>query len=181
MMEDGGIPHFNVVAPMPKTKQPVTTLDDGTPVSTAWLDMQCDDPHGPIVKVKAGSKTFKGSVHEVGEKVKELIEFWQVAKYSVDFDRLIGGTTLPIEAITLTDQEPPFSSCPSCHEAIRVGQIFEPGTPFMRGMVHRSKRPWYAPWRTRPYCAVICPHCKEIVGWEAPGGAFEVERKGPYR
>ena len=134
----------------------------------------------PIVKVKAGSKTFNGDVNEVGKQVKGLIERWQIFQYAVDPESLYGGTTLPVEAINLTDQEPLFSSCPVCHGEIKVGKIFEPGTPFMRGMVQRSRRPWYAPWRTRPYCAVICPHCKEIVGWEEPGGAFEV-KKGPYR
>lgn len=151
---------------------------DGVPVAKAFLA----PPQGPVVTVKAGTKTFHGTVFEVGEKVRKMIEFWEVAKYSMEFDMLIGGTTLPEEALTLTDQVPPISACPFCGQSIKIGMIFEPGTPFMRGMVQRSRRSWYAPWRTRPYCAVICPDCKEIVGWEEPGGAFEpVKVKGPYR
>jgi hypothetical protein len=137
----------------------------------------------PRVKVKAGSKTFKGDVHEVHEKVVELIEFWMMAQYAVDPKQLYGGTTLPDEAVSLCDQEPPLPSCPVCKGEIHSGKIDEPGTPFLRGMVQRSRRPWYAPWRTRPYCAVICPHCKEVIGYEEPGGGgFEPVRKGgPYR
>jgi hypothetical protein len=150
---------------------------DGVRVAAAFLREPC----GPVVKVKAGSKVFRGTVAEVGVKVKKLIEFWQVAQYSVDPEALYGGTTLPEEAISLTGQEPSVQSCPECGGVIKMGQIFEPGTPFLRGMVQRSRRPWYAPWRTRPYCAVICPHCKDIVGWEEPAGRFEPVRRGPYR
>jgi len=151
---------------------------DGIPVSKAFFA----PAQGPVVKVRAGSKTFKGTVFEVGVKVRELIEFWQIAQYSMDPEALYGGTTLPEEAITLTDQEPPLGHCPYCNQEIRAGMIFEPGRPFLRGMVQRSRRPWYAPWRTRPYCAVICPDCKEIIGWEEPDGdRFEPVKRGPYR
>ncbi len=94
---------------------------------------------------------------------------------------LMGSMPVPEEAVSLHSQPPPFTACPECGGTIGEGNIFKPETLFMRGMVQRSKRPWYAPWRTRPYCAVICPHCKEIVGYEEPGGAFLATRRGPYR
>lgn len=45
--------------------------------------------------------------------------------------------------------------CPKCGGAF---------PEFMRGMVQSG-------WRKLlrlPYCAVICHHCKEIIGWEKP-------------
>ena len=36
--------------------------------------------------------------------------------------------------------------------------------PFMRGMVHS----WWRKMLGMPYCAVICPISKEIIGWEKP-------------
>lgn len=73
---------------------------------------------------------------------------------------------MPIEAIALTMQEPPFVKCPKCGA--------EPFTPFMRGEVQRS---WFKSWTgwkavmfgwPFDYCAVICADCKKIVGWERP-------------
>jgi hypothetical protein len=42
---------------------------------------------------------------------------------------------------------------------------------FMRGQVQRSKRLAYVLWR-RPYCAIICHVCKDIIGWESPEDAL---------
>ena len=38
---------------------------------------------------------------------------------------------------------------------------------FMRGQVQRSKRFLGFLWR-RPYCAIICHVCKDIIGHESP-------------
>ena len=38
---------------------------------------------------------------------------------------------------------------------------------FMRGQVQRSKRFLSFLWR-RPYCAIICHVCKDIIGYESP-------------
>jgi hypothetical protein len=38
---------------------------------------------------------------------------------------------------------------------------------FMRGQVQRSKRFLGFLWR-RPYCAIICHICKDIIGYESP-------------
>ncbi len=61
-----------------------------------------------------------------------------------------------MEATTLRDEVPPFPCCPRC------GEFFE---PFLRRQVQRSKR-WFFVGRRRPYCALICRSCKEIVGYE---------------
>jgi hypothetical protein len=42
----------------------------------------------------------------------------------------------------------------------------QPFDPFLRGIVARSARPWWAPWRKRAAWAVICHRCMEIVGYE---------------
>ena len=65
----------------------------------------------------------------------------------------------------------PFAQCPRC------GQL--PFTPFLRGLVQRPARSWYSPWKKRPYCAVICYHCKNIVGYEAPGMLTELAQYDP--
>jgi hypothetical protein len=48
---------------------------------------------------------------------------------------------------------------------------------FMRGQVQRSKRFLWVLWR-RPYCAVICHGCKEIIGWESSPNQALDGRKG---
>ena len=69
---------------------------------------------------------------------------------------------MPIEAVILADAPIPMNKCPKC------GDLY---MPFMRGQVQR--RPWKFNWRrlkveNRPYCAMICATCKEIVGYEEP-------------
>ncbi len=71
---------------------------------------------------------------------------------------------MPIECSLLDDAPVPVITCPDCGDS--------PLRAFMRGQVQRLPFLWYAPWRKRPYCAVICWHCKGIVGYETPGGAF---------
>ena len=53
-----------------------------------------------------------------------------------------------------------FEICPAC------GARFP---EFLRGEVQRSKRFLGFLWK-RPYCAVICHVCKDIIGWEQPRG-----------
>ena len=67
---------------------------------------------------------------------------------------------MPIEVLTLRDRAVPLAACPKCRTA--------PFDPFLRGQVQRGERPWWRPlWGPkRPYCALICWTCKEIVGWE---------------
>lgn len=66
---------------------------------------------------------------------------------------------MPIEASLLKDAPIEASQCPKCE--------VKPFEPFMRGLVHRRKKKW--PWSSpRPYCAVICRTCKEIIAWEQP-------------
>lgn len=45
-----------------------------------------------------------------------------------------------------------------------------PFDPFLRGLIGRSHRTLWSwpPFKLRPYCALICWACKEIVGYEAP-------------
>lgn len=103
---------------------------------------------------------------------------------------------MPIEATLLDGKPVPLEECPLCRgrisgESLFSGALHPAEVPFLRGMVQRFWRPWWAPWRTRPYCSFICPHCKNILGWEDPGGGFELRRKcrrlqeksqgGPYR
>lgn len=61
---------------------------------------------------------------------------------------------MPIEASYLRFDKPKFEVCPHCKER------FE---PFLRGMVQSFWRHLFR----KPYCAVICRACKDIVGWEA--------------
>jgi len=64
---------------------------------------------------------------------------------------------MPIEAAILYGQPSPLKECPKCHAA--------PFRPFLRGQVQRSKFKWLF-WGRRPYCALICRDCKDIVGYE---------------
>lgn len=89
---------------------------------------------------------------------------------------------MPIEASLLKDAPVEEGPCPNCGD--------EPIEPFMRGQVQR--RNWTIVWdhhyrdvvllryftlrfnwwiprvAKRPYCAVICYLCKEIIAWEDP-------------
>jgi len=65
---------------------------------------------------------------------------------------------MPIECELLLREPYAIEKCPKC------GTL---APEFMRGQVQRSKRFLWVLWR-RPYCAVICHGCKEIIGWESP-------------
>lgn len=65
---------------------------------------------------------------------------------------------MPIECKLLERQPYAFEECPECKE---------PFPDFMRGQIQRGKR-WFFIGPKRPYCAVICHGCKNIIGWEAP-------------
>jgi hypothetical protein len=72
---------------------------------------------------------------------------------------------MPIEFTLLKDAPVPLSQCPKCGAS--------PFSPFMRGQVQRSKWSWdwlVSVFTRRPfaYCALICRHCKEVVGYESP-------------
>lgn len=66
---------------------------------------------------------------------------------------------MPIEYTLLKDQPCPIVICPKCDELF---------WPFMRGDVQRSRRGWWGLGPERPYCALICDECKEIVSYESP-------------
>jgi len=164
-------------------------LNYGTPKSIKDAALLCS----PIVKVRAGDKVFKGPVGEVHAQVKTLVSLWQlvapydeVAEANLNYVGriLVGGKNpVPKEFLQLEKQPPPFSNCPVCKGDIKESGFMGQDSLLMRGMVQRSKRLWYAPWKTRPYCAVICPHCKEIVAYENPpltDTAF-LPQKSPYR
>ena len=61
------------------------------------------------------------------------------------------------EYVALKGRPRPYANsiCPKCGGWL---------TDFMRGMVQSG---WRRLLRMK-YCAVICPTCKEIVGWEKP-------------
>lgn len=67
---------------------------------------------------------------------------------------------LPIEYLQLADKDVPIAFCPKCGD--------KPFDPFLRGMVQRSVRKWWFFGPPRPYCALICSKCKEIVSYEWP-------------
>ena len=69
---------------------------------------------------------------------------------------------MPIEFTQLKNAPSPLDSCPKCG--------VEPFEPFMRGQVQRAERTLFSwpPFKWRPYCALICYGCKDIVGYEAP-------------
>jgi hypothetical protein len=69
--------------------------------------------------------------------------------------------TMPVECRLLEREPFAVEKCPKC------GTL---APEFMRGQVQRSKRFLWVLWR-RPYCAVICHGCKEIIGWESPPNA----------
>jgi len=62
---------------------------------------------------------------------------------------------MPSEYGELKNKIRPIARCPTC------GCSFK---PFMRGQVQS----WWRRLLGRRYCAVICSHCKEVVGWERP-------------
>lgn len=72
---------------------------------------------------------------------------------------------MPPEVLELAAAPAPLTHCPRCKA---------PFEPFLRGQVQRSPWPWWAQLlilpcfflKPRPYCAVICRACKQIVGYE---------------
>jgi hypothetical protein len=66
---------------------------------------------------------------------------------------------MPIEASLLKDAPIEADKCPKCgHEPLELS---------WRGHFQRRKKKW--PWsKPRPYCAVICANCKEVIAWEDP-------------
>ena len=72
---------------------------------------------------------------------------------------------MPWEFGALRNEPEPFNDCPLC------GRVFG---SFMRGMVHNG---WRKFWRLE-YSAVICQHCKEIVGYEMPYSFEKKEFRG---
>lgn len=75
---------------------------------------------------------------------------------------------MPIECVQLAGRPVPYVLCPEC------GERFE---PFLRGQVQRRRFKWFL-WGPWPYCALICWACKEIVGYEEPGGRVVSARTG---
>jgi len=69
---------------------------------------------------------------------------------------------MPIESTLLRFEPVPVKTCPACKAK------FE---PFMRGTVQRSRFAWWI-GPTRPYCALICSECKNIVGYEQPSERY---------
>jgi hypothetical protein len=67
---------------------------------------------------------------------------------------------MPIEVLQLKDKPESYDDCPSCGAY--------PFESFMRGTIQRSRKRFFFFGKERPYCAVICRHCKEIVDWESP-------------
>lgn len=63
---------------------------------------------------------------------------------------------MPTECDQLKNQPYAKEKCPLCGI---------PFPEFMRGQVQRSKRLLGVLWK-RPYCAIICHECKNIIGWE---------------
>jgi hypothetical protein len=61
---------------------------------------------------------------------------------------------MPIEVALLEGRPSPIVTCPKCGAS--------PFRPFLRGQVQS----WLRQIFFRPYCALICWTCKEIVGYE---------------
>ena len=90
---------------------------------------------------------------------------------------------MPIEFALLSGQSLALAKCPKCGEPLNATPG-HPHEPFMRGQVQRTRHALPCFWKTRPYCAVICYRCKEIVDWEEPFEESQVEQlpsKGAYR
>lgn len=62
---------------------------------------------------------------------------------------------MPREHVTLMHKPYALEKCKKCGE---------PFPEFMRGQVQSGWRKMFG----LSYCAVICHHCKEIIGWEKP-------------
>ena len=83
---------------------------------------------------------------------------------------------MPWQAAVLARRPEPLPACPLCDA--------EPFESFTRGAVQRNKYPWWKrPFSAfltekdvRPYCAIICSSCGEIVGHESLAGAIELTR-----
>lgn len=63
---------------------------------------------------------------------------------------------MPVEFLQLLYKLPTHAFCPKCQA--------KPFKPFMRGQVQSIWRKIFK----RPYCAVICQDCKDIIDWEQP-------------
>lgn len=78
---------------------------------------------------------------------------------------------MPVEYDLLNLEPYLFQKCPECKVEFK---------PFMRGLVQRPRRFLGIFWR-RKYCAVICGHCKKIIGWESPATKEVFLRKKDWR
>lgn len=62
---------------------------------------------------------------------------------------------MPIEYTLLKNKPYAVEVCPKCGTK---------APEFLRGLVQSTLRRFFR----RPYCAVICHGCKNIIGWEKP-------------
>lgn len=69
---------------------------------------------------------------------------------------------MPIEAIQLAGRPRPLHA--TCDQCDPFGGDPNPPEPFMRGQVQSRVRQLFG----MRYCAVICPECWKIIGWEKP-------------
>jgi len=60
---------------------------------------------------------------------------------------------MPKEFLTYRNREEIYLTCPKCQE---------PFEHFLRGLVQS----FFRQITFRPYVAIICRSCKEIIGWE---------------
>jgi hypothetical protein len=69
---------------------------------------------------------------------------------------------MPIECDQLKDVPIPLAACPACGA--------KPFSPFLRGQIQRAQVGFnLAQWfYARPWCALICESCHEVVGHESP-------------
>jgi len=77
---------------------------------------------------------------------------------------------MPSEALILDHAPYPVETCLKCNKPFR---------PFLRGMVQRSKR-FLGIGPLRPYCAIICQECKQIIGYEDPTSYEEKVLNGQW-
>jgi len=94
---------------------------------------------------------------------------------------LVSPFSMPDECDRLRGQELPFGTCPFCGFELHPGEDSDPHTPLVRGMSQRVRRPWWNLWKPRPYCAIICPNCHHVAGWEEPKEFAPPETSSPYR
>ena len=88
---------------------------------------------------------------------------------------------MPWQVTVLATRDEILPACPLCDA--------DPFRSALRGQVQRHplpwwKRPFYWLFRekdARPYCAIICRDCMEIVGWETLTGKFTLTSKSVFR